>query len=292
MDKKVNALIIAMVLMLPVALGGCGGGSISPTPVMISPTPAQVTETVVTEKAWDYVLTPNGTVVNNAWSLDSTQSSRKYQALIKRWGGSIVEPQYGWKWDLENIGGKLVLTAPHIMFGWKPWDTWWITSNGFGFPKRVCDVQQLKVHYDVEYEGQSDHNFFGSAWLTTKPNTDPTFQKTDITTEFMVWTHRGSFSPAGTHYGEVTIDGTVWDVYMMRDMHDAGGQETNTWTYIAYVSKEDTYRISYDFAKLLQDAASRGFIQTTDYICNYEVGMEIHEGTGKVLFRELSVDLR
>ena len=32
---------------------------------------------------------------------------------------------------------------------------------------------------------------------------------------------------------------------------------------------------------MTKTAASRGFIQTTDYICNYEVGMEIPRGHRK-----------
>ena len=288
MNKKINAFIIAMVLMLPVALGGCGGGGGGGGSV--SPTPAQVTEEVITDKQWGYIKTSNGTYVNDAWNLNSTESPKKYQALIKRWGGNLPEPQYGWVYDLENVNGAFCLTAPHVAFGQRPYDNGYLGNNGHGFPKKAKDINSLKIHYSIELSGTADQNVNGSTWFLVRPTTDPQYNTwTDVKVEFMVWTKRPSWRPGTEMLGEVEIDGITWEIYKTVF---PGNATQASWTCIAYVTKNNLVDVSYDFMHIARDAEVRGLVDMNHYLSGFEIASEIKTGSGKLILKDVSVEVK
>ncbi len=140
------------------------------------------------------------TVENNVWNPGSLTPS-DYTVTINYDPADLPESaRYDWTFPAFN-GGYDVHAYQEIMYGPSPW---WTTSprDPVGaFPIRISDIASLTSDYNLTYGGtKSGFDVAYDIWLTNAPNGD----SSTITTELMIWLHRGGFSPAG---------GPGWDVH-------------------------------------------------------------------------------
>jgi hypothetical protein len=109
------------------------------------------------------------------------------------------------------------------------------------------------------------------AWFSTKGGTIP-----EGGAELMVWLNKkGSIiMPAGGEKkATITVAGTQWNVYF-------DSQQRN-WRYIAYERAKPSVVTSFDLKDFINDAVSRGYLESTWYLDSMEAGFEIiQDGRG------------
>ncbi len=121
--------------------------------------------------------------------------------------------------------------------------------------------------------GSGDFDYAYDIWFTTNGSTQG---NPNGGTELMIWLNHGGFpQPFGSQIATATIAGTGWDVW-------AGNQ---AWKTISYRRQSGTSSASnLDLRAFFNDAISRGYLSSSYYLMDVEMGFEIWtSGQGKAI---------
>jgi hypothetical protein len=138
---------------------------------------------------------------------------------------------------------------------------WGDCTTNSGCPIQVSQIGSASVSYSVSSTRPSgNYDVMGEAWLS--PNSDSTNGYASGCELMIVLDYHG-MGPAGGQIG--TFNG--YTVY-----------ETNIgWNFITYV-KTGTSSVSVNLKDFINDAMSRGYIQSSWYLHDFEAGFEIMSG--------------
>ncbi len=222
---------------------------------------------------------------NNQWGRDKARSRGDFeQCLLRRTIGDKHE--YGWTWNWPGHEPS-VYAYPEIIWGWKPWTGG--TSSDGRFPRRVSEIEQLKLHYHVETDATGSYNLAPEVWLTSgkggsgKPNPEL------ITTEIMFWLeYAGAARPAGDVIDTPTIDGVRYELWKMDDMGNKGGGVG--WRIYSLKSPQVTRQGTLNIGALLRDMTAKGQINAKDYVASVEFGNEINGGSGTTWVKRFEIE--
>lgn len=305
---KFKGLInLSPILFWPIALVACGGGgggtnTSAPNPNLWStPGLAELVQasgsaaTNLTCKDWDmYTHTPAlGRLDNNVWNAGASGGYLHKQCITMR--GPSTNKQFGWSWDWPS-SSSTVFAFPEVRFGWTPWG--YIPPNpneGTRLPIKISSITRFIFNYSVTVSSNGHQNTATAMWLTHSGTTGSTAHVYDIATEFMIWSDGyGVMRPSGIQQpGLTTINGTDFEVWFNPNQIDASGANpTAVWNYVAYRMVSPQQNVSLDIKQILNDAALRGLISTSDYVSNVELGNEINSGQGQTWLNSVSLDIQ
>lgn len=219
----------------------------------------------------------NGWEINvNPFRLDSGQWSNNSIVFNPNdvTGGTIFH------WKMDHIMNAGIRAYPFVGLGAYPG---YANSSDYNqvFPVRVDQMKSFEVDYSVLLSGNAGgHNVAFDAWFTSTPAGG----LSDVTTELMVWVHKGGVIPYGTDQGFDYNDGTFSaDVFVQKN---AGGK-----TYIAIVAKQDFLVGTIDIVSITNFLQSKSLMLSTEYLKGVEFGPELVYGSGSMILNNLDATL-
>ena len=228
--------------------------------------------------------TPRFTYSNNAWGKGDITDYE--QCLLKRVAGDSTT--YGWRWRWPpGPGGKGSVKAyPEVIFGHKPLGSPRVPPTAPGLPRRISDVEQLRVDFDVEMTAQGLYNLAFEMWIVS--DVCPELNEKNITHELMIWMDR-TIGPNTEGAEQTVIDGFMYDVYFDHYLSHVGtGTET---VLITFISREKRHRGTLDLLKFLHYLVDREHVHSDRYVTSVELGNEVVEGTGEVWLKRYRIDV-
>ncbi len=147
-----------------------------------------------------------------------------------------------------------------------------VNTKNSGMPIKLSDIASAPVAWSADVNhAKGVWNTAFEAWISPKGGTVP-----EGGAELMVWLNKkGSIiMPAGGEKkATITVAGTKWNVYF-------DSQQRN-WRYIAYERAKPSVVTSFDLKDFIDDAVSRGYMESSWYLDSMEAGFEIiQDGTG------------
>lgn len=221
-------------------------------------------------------------VVNNTWNSAAAGEGFEQSVFLADVSGKET---IGWRWRAPWHLLPRVVSLPEIICGNKPWDA--KTRPDDGFPFRA-GTKRLTADFNVNLRARGVYNMVFSLWgVSSVPAT-----RNEITHEIMIWTVRAGQPPAGQHVDAITVNGVAYEVYIEEHQRDASGQNTNTWTYVAFVAQKPVLRGPLDISAFVDYLLQRGTLQSTHYLTSLEFGNEICQGAGVTEIQDFAINSR
>ncbi len=234
-----------------------------------------------TSQDWGSLPFRNGecAVVNNTWNRAAAGRGFEQSVFIEE---GAVTTTAGWRWRAPWHLLARVVSQPEIVCGNKPWDS--KTRPDDGFPFRAGS-KRLTAEFDVRVRAQGIYNVVFSLWGVSAI---PASRK-DITHEIMIWTDHAGQSPAGQRVDSMSVDDTRYDVYIERHQKDASGENSNSWTYVAFVAQKPVPRGPLEITAFIDYLLRSGTLNTTAYLISLEFGDEISQGAGLAEIHDFAI---
>jgi hypothetical protein len=215
---------------------------------------------------------------NNTWGKGTLSGWTQCVGLGTGPDGTLVGR---WTWDWLDAGGN-VKAYPEIVFGQKPGSS----TTSPDLPKKINDVSELMITYDITATHTGSGNIAFDIWLTNTQN-PAKWGVPPITHEIMVWLDKyGSMGPGGNWVETVEIDGTTYSVYQGDNWGDG-------WRYIAFVQKAgQSLAGTLNLRSLLSYMQDKNFATGDEYIASIEIGNEVASGAGETILSKYSISIR
>ena len=216
-------------------------------------------------------------LVNNTWNRAAAGNGFEQSVFVEENAGKL---ELGWRapWHLWPT----VVSQPQIVCGNKPWDPK-IRPDG-GFPFRA-GTRRLTVDFDVHLRASGVYNMVFSLWSVSAVPPSPQ----DISHEIMIWTAYARQSPAGHRVDSIAVQGITYDVYIEPHQTDASRQNSNAWTYVAFVPAIPVFRGPLQITPFLDYLLRRGTLSGGQYLTSLEFGNEVSQGAGIAEVREFAI---
>jgi Ca2+-binding RTX toxin-like protein len=208
---------------------------------------------------------------NNTWGVGDRINGTDFTQTISYDPADLTrDVQMDWAHD-DNPDGN-ILAYPEIAFGFKPW-----SQDGPDFMvTKVSDLRELEITTDIDISGQTGgFNVAYDLWLTGTPKGGAG----DITTEVMVWTHKGDFGAGDKSVATYTTADYTAQVYTT-DGFTSG--DIATWRYVAVVIDGDRLDGTIDMDAILRFLVQKGLVSGDDYLTGVELGAEVQKGSGSM----------
>jgi Ca2+-binding RTX toxin-like protein len=217
------------------------------------------------------VWNPGDLVYNTDYAIDSAYSVSDMTA----------KTTFNWSFPVVTEPYPTIRAYPEVIFGPAPMSGGHKASDiGGVFPVQVSTLSQLTADYDVSYKGNtSGFNVSFDIWLTDTPNGGAD----TITSEVMVWVHKGGFDPTGEVVGTYSNDSVTGKIY---------ASKAGDWTYTAVVLDADTPKGQIDIASILKTLEGLKLVSSADYVASVELGAEVVSGAGSLTINNLDLDVR
>jgi len=220
-------------------------------------------------------------LVNNTWNRAAAGQEFEQFVFVEEEAGRL---ELGWRWRAPWHFWPTVVSQPQIVCGNKPWDP--KTRPDDGFPFRA-GTRRVTVNFDVHLRASGVYNMVFSLWAVS--GVPPS--RRDITHEIMIWTAYASQSPAGRRVDSLAIQGRTYDVYIEPRQTDASGQNSNTWTYVAFVPAKPVFHGPLEISLFLDYLLRRGTLGRDRYLTSLEFGNEVSQGTGIAEIRGFAISM-
>jgi hypothetical protein len=144
---------------------------------------------------------------------------------------------------------------------------WGICTPGSGLPLQVSKLTSVTTTWSTTQVSSGAYDVAYDVWF----NSTPTTTGQPDGTEMMIWLNsRGGVQPFGSQTATASIAGMNWNVWT--------GQQTS-WKIISYVlNPGGTSFTNLNMLALIQDAVSRGSINSANYLIDSEAGFEVWQG--------------
>jgi hypothetical protein len=230
-------------------------------------------------KDWDSYTIGDFRLENNTWGQRDLINGVDFTQQVTFNSDDITSGvTFSWNWGPDQ--GRM-LAYPEIIVGFKPWNPKQGTDI---INAAVSDIKTFDISQEIEISGDTDtFNVSYDLWLTD----EPLGGETSITTEIMVWSHRGGLGryEQNGKIGTYKHDGYEADVIM----HDNfGGSHGLHWRYIALLPDKDYLNFTFDMKDVLAYLVRKGLISGDDYVTGYELGSEVKSGSGELKINHLS----
>lgn len=224
------------------------------------------------------VLHSNGwSALNNTWGSSGLVYGADYVMQSAASRADMTEGTvFTWSYGLTANPYAQVLAYPEVTYGFNPYANLAnATATSAGFPAFVQDIVQLDLDYSVSIGGHvAGFNVAYDIWFTDRPHGTAE----DITTELMIWVHRGTAAAFGAVVGEY-VDG------------DFRAQIYNTGTYIALVVDSDRLSGTIDVVAIIDYLVELGLMSRSEYLSCIELGSEVFSGSGSLTINNFDFTL-
>ena len=214
---------------------------------------------------------------NNTWGVGSAVNGTDYSQTI-RYGSTLSGTEFDWNYRSPRGG---VLAYPEVILGAKPWDA----ARENPLTTRLDALRQMEVTLDLSLRGATqDFNLAFDLWLTSARAGGAE----TITTEVMVWLHRGALAEGIGETLRYEADGISADI-LLREGHQSepGGP---SWRYVAVLLEETTLTTTIDLDAILRHLIRIGYVSGSDWISGLEFGAEVVGGAGGFTLNSLSAE--
>ena len=133
-----------------------------------------------------------------------------------------------------------------------------------GMPKQISTLLNANTSWTTVQPSAGVYSVAYDLWL----NKTPTATGQPNGAEIMIWLNkRGNIQPAGSFKKTVSVNGTTWDMWVGNN---------NGVNVISYVRTAGVTSVcNLNIKTFLNDAKSRGYVQSTWYLIAVEAGFEI-----------------
>jgi hypothetical protein len=188
----------------------------------------------------------------------------------------------GWRWDWPGTG-RQIKAYPEVMVGNSPWDD--VPATG-ALPVPVS-ARDFFVTYDASMQAAGRWNVALEMWLTS--GLPPA--EGNITDEIMIWVDANELTPGPPTYDILSIDRAKYSLHISYSHGDASGGSAESWSYIAFYSREPQLAATLNIGKFLGHLLENGIIQDDRYIASIEMGTEVASGTGEFVLSTYEITL-
>ncbi len=202
-------------------------------------------------------------VQNNVWNSQGSGT----QCVSALWNngksaGFIASPQ---GIDIAaEVGPK---SYPSVVLGWH-----YGTFHGsYGAARQISTLTTIpsKWTYTVP-TGTESYNVSYDIWIHSQNN--PPAPNGSL--ELMIWANHRDTVPIGQLVEEnFSIAGGNWEVWY--------GQNTNGWNVVSYVNIANPSGVELDVAEFVNNAVTRGYAASSDYLLGVQAGFEIWRGSSE-----------
>lgn len=229
-----------------------------------------------------------GVLLNNMWNRRSAGEGAWGQCLQSRERAGGVDRGWTWHWPAKDG----LYAYPELLVGRSPWTA--LASNDARFPRKLADIDSLRIAYEVESSFEGKKNLATEFWFTDADWPAGQSAPGAVKAELMIWTDYsdGMISPREKPLATVEIDGMTWNMTAHRGWGGEVGVAGPRWTFIVYTATKRTSSANFDAVKFFRDAIGRGLIRADDYLATVELGNEITSGTGSTWVKDFHVDMR
>ncbi|TCS12430.1 hypothetical protein [Caulobacter sp. BK020] len=221
-------------------------------------------------------------VLNNVWNPGALVYNQNY-TIDSAYSASDMTSKttFNWSFPVVTEPYPTIRAYPEVIFGPAPMSGGHKVSDIAGvFPVQVSTLGQLTADYDVSYKGNTGgFNVAFDIWLTDTPNGGAD----TVTSEVMVWVHKGDFAPSGQQVGTYSNGSVTGKIY---------ANTTGDWTYTAVVLDQDTPKGQIDIAGILKTLEGLKLVSSADYVASVELGAEVVSGAGSLTVNNLDLDVR
>ena len=185
---------------------------------------------------------------------------------------------FTWTLPYHTNSNFSIIGYPEVAFGVNPHGahTGNPTDTANVFPIQLSSLTGLVADYDVSYQGNtSGFNVAYDIWFTSEPYGDAS----TITTEVMIWVHKGyfpAFGPVAGTYNNNGISGTIY----------------HSGTYVALVLDQDLPSAQLDIADILDRLVELGLMSEDEYLASLDFGAEIVSGNGSLTINNLDLTVK
>ena len=219
---------------------------------------------------------------NNVWNQGTIKREHRLQCLLRRVVDGKV--QYGWRWQWLRESGE-VKAYPEVIYGHKPWLS---TSTTGTLPRRISEIGELSVSYDIQLRAQGRYNLAFDIWITDGGRPAPTA----ITHEIMIWVgeRARAWEPyPGQRVRRVTVDGAAYDLYIKPHAEWLKEHGAPNVAYIAFNSLAAQASGRIDVKQFLDYLTDNGYLPADGYVASLELGNEIMYGSGELWLRNYEI---
>ncbi len=191
-----------------------------------------------------------------------------------------------WRWPAQNL--QQVKAYPNIGFGCGPWDE---RSTSPWLPRRIGDLEDVTVTYDIAHTVRGVYNLSFDLWITRTPDVTAR-PETNIVREVMIWLDASGVKPeVGPLMATITIDGEQYDFYLAKDnVLDFEGKYRRD--YMAFLKKTPEYKGVTRLHKFFEYLVKNKYVLPTEYMRNISLGNEIWHGSGETVINAYSIAFR
>lgn len=216
---------------------------------------------------------------NNMWNSDNLLSG-SFSQCVYRYTNNTTDI-FGWQWDFPDDAYG-VNAYPQVIYGWKPWQSQSSTQN---LPKKISEIDKLKVAYEVEvYRNDGDYNLAFDNWINSSSNINPQ----NIQFEFMIWEEANNLVPFGDFQEDVNITNGKYKFYMGEPDWEPAG---SNWTYVAFKRVSGRKSGTVDVDELLEYLVNKGIVSQDSYLASIEFGNEIGNSTGYTVVKQFEIEI-
>jgi|HubBroStandDraft_6_1064221.scaffolds.fasta_scaffold55706_3 hypothetical protein len=148
------------------------------------------------------------------------------------------------------------------------------TTSGSGLPRAVSAIAKgsLSTSWTWASNGATgSYNAAYDVWFSTSSAGEPT-ASSPSGGYLMVWFEKPTANqPIGTSVASTTIDGKDYNVWY-------GNNSGNGKPCVSYVAQQTINSMTYSLGDFIQDAVTRGYLQSSWYLTNVFAGYEIWSG--------------
>ena len=210
------------------------------------------------------------TTPDNTWNTTDLQGG-EYIFQQNEWNSTAqqcatINPTTG-AWSLSaNFDGSTGNTPATYPSSYKGCH-WGLCTTGSNMPIQVSKLSSVTSSWSTTQPGTGAYDVAYDIWFNSTPTTDGQPDGT----EMMIWLNsNGSVQPFGSQTGTSTAAGKNWNVW-------TGNQAS--WKIITYVLNPGATSVTdLDIKALIDDAVSRGSLNSSHYLIDSEVGFEVWSG--------------
>ncbi|MCB2073004.1 MAG: hypothetical protein H6917_16930 [Novosphingobium sp.] len=239
----------------------------------------------------EVVLDPGDTRFTRSWAAENANG---WYVINNMWGqGELVEGRdftidavfntadmtagttFSWTLPYSTGYGFTIRGYPEVAFGVNPHGAHDSnpTDSAHVFPVKLSELTSLVADFDVSFRGHTaGFNVAYDIWFTSEPYGDAS----TITTEVMVWVHKGDFPAFGDAVG--TYSGNGISGTFFRDG-----------TYVALVLDSELPSAKLDLTDIFARLVDLGILSPDEYLASLDFGSEIVSGNGSLTINNLDL---
>jgi Ca2+-binding RTX toxin-like protein len=221
-------------------------------------------------------------VLNNVWNPGNLVYGTDYTVDSAYSAADMTsKTTFNWSFPVTTDSAHTIRAYPEVIFGPAPMSGGHKASDiTTVLPAQVSSLTALTADYDVSYKGNTGgFNVSFDIWLTDTPNGGAD----TVTTEVMVWVHKGDFDAFGQQVGTYSNGSVTGKIY---------ASTTGDWTYTAVVLDQDMPKGQIDIAGILTTLKGLNLVSSTDYVASVELGAEVVSGAGSLTINNLDLDVQ